>query len=727
MNQSNTALLSDGLHKRTCSLCEAMCGLEINMKSGSIESIKGDKADPLSRGHICPKAIALQDLQDDPDRLKLPIKKMADGSWQQISWAQAIQESAQGLAAASKKHGRNSVASYLGNPNVHNYGNLLFGPLLLRSIGSKNKYSATSVDQLPHHMASFHMLGHQLLIPVPDIDRTDFFIIWGGNPMASNGSLMTVPDIKKRLAAIRARGGKVIVIDPRYSETAAQADQHIFIRPGADVLLLLAILHEFCFSLKDQLPDLANYISTDNDQSLQVLADLGRDFSAESVAEKTSVPASVIKLLAKQWLESDSAAVYGRMGVSVQKYGGLCQWLLNCLNIVSGNFDRPGGVMFTDPAVDVVGYLAKQGSRGHYNLWQSRVRKLPEFAGEFPVATMAQEMLVEGEGQIKALLTMAGNPVLSTPNGQQLEQGLEQLDFMVAIDYYLNETTAHADIILPPKAPLEKDHYDLIFHTMAVRNTAKYSPALFSGEKDSRADWQIILDLNKALLAEKGKLNFSTKMTLKLLSWLEPKGMLNLMMKYSFLGGGKGLSIKKLQKAPSGVDLSALTPCMPERLFHKDKKLQLTPKVFVEEMQRVKQELLDLAISSDGLVLIGRRHVRSNNSWMHNSKRLMKGKNRCTLLMHPQDAERLSLQTGQQVSVSSKVGQVKVELQISEEIMQGVVSLPHGFGHHRKGTQQKIAEQYAGVSVNDLTDEMEVDQLTGNAVLNAVPVSVVAG
>ena len=721
MGQSNRAIVQNGMHYRTCNLCEAMCGLKIEMQDGEIQSIKGDEKDPLSRGHICPKAVALQDLHNDPDRLKLPIKKMPDGSWMTISWGDAIRETAEKLATVSKQHGRNSIASYLGNPNVHNYGNLLFGPAFLKTLGSKNKYSATSVDQLPHHMASYFMFGHQLFIPVPDIDRTDFFIVWGGNPMASNGSLMTVPDIKKRIAAIRARGGKVIVVDPRYTETSSQADQHIFIKPGSDVLLMLALLNIFT---QKSLPELPSYIA-DANQQLEKLKSVSKDYTPENISEATGVSAEVIYQLADEWLKAESAVCYGRLGVSVQKYGGLCQWLVNVLNIITGNFDRSGGVMFTDPAVDLVGVLGKQGSRGHYDLWQSRVRGLPEFSGEFPVSVLAEEISESGEGQVKVLVTMAGNPVLSTPNGKQLADSFSSLEFMVSIDYYLNETTQYADIILPPTAPLEKDHYDLIFHTMAVRNTAKYSEALFEGEDDSKADWQILLRLTEALEKAQGRSTFKSRMVYKLLGWLEPKGLLNLMLKYKVMGGGKKLSLKQLKANPEGIDLGELTPCMPQRLFHKDKLLQLTPDVFVNELDRVRQELLDLTQQDNNqLLLIGRRHLRSNNSWLHNSLRLVKGKDRCTLLMNPKDAERRGISDRQILEISSRVGIVKASVELTDSMMEGVVSLPHGWGHTSKNTKMAVAEAHAGVSMNDLTDEMQVDELTGNAVLNAVPVTV---
>lgn len=708
------------IHKRTCCLCEATCGLEITLQGEApdeqIIAIKGDKDDPFSRGYICPKATALQDLHKDPDRLTRPVKKQPDGSWQEISWPQAIFEAVAGLQRVQQQYGRDAVGSYLGNPNVHNYGNLLIGPMLLRAIGSRNKFSATSVDQLPHHMASYFMLGHQLLMPVPDIDRTDFMLIIGGNPVASNGSIMTVPDIKNRLKAITERGGKVLLVDPRRSETAKFSSEHLFIRPGQDVLMLLSLL--YVFSHESELPALPDYVDSSD------LKALSAEFSPEVTATRTGIAAAQLRDIAAQWLAADSAVCYGRMGVSVQQYGGLCQWLINVLNIVSGNFDRPGGAMFTSPAVDLPAILAARGSRGHYDKYRSRVRALPEFGGELPVAALAEEILTaadssQGETQIKAMLTVAGNPIVATPNSKQLEKAFESLEFMVSVDGYINATTRHADIILPPVSQLQRDHYDLIFNNFAVRNVAKYSQPLFAPGAGEKEDWQILLALAKGLNnSGSAKKRFSNWLTYQTIGWLKPKGLLNKML----AAGKSGLDLKRLQQQPEGVDLGALQPVMPQRLFHKNKRLQLTPELYCNELQRVKAELLQ-PLPTDGLLLIGRRHIRSNNSWMHNSQRLIKGANRCTLLLHPDDAAALEVADGDRLKVISRTAEVLAPVEISEEIMPGVVSLPHGYGHNLPGVKLQTAQQQPGVNTNELTDDLLVDELTGNAALNAVPVT----
>ena len=704
-------------HKRTCSLCEATCGIEIefNPATEEILSIKGDKSDPFSRGYICPKATALQDLQNDPDRLRTPLKKTASG-WQEISWPQALNEAAEGFRRIQAGHGRDAVGSYLGNPNVHNYGNMIFGPLLLKQLGSKNKFSATSVDQLPHHMASLHMFGHQLQIPVPDIDRTDFLIVMGGNPLASNGSLMTAPDIKNRLKAIRERGGKILVIDPRRSETAGVADEHWFIRPGQDVLLLLSLLYLFTHELSAQLPALPEYIDSAD------LAGLCAAYTPENTAARTGIEAAQVRALAAQWLQAKSAVCYGRMGVSVQQYGGLCQWLINVLNIVSGNFDRTGGAMFTSPAVDIVGITAAQGGRGHFDRYRSRVRNLPEFGGELPVAVLAEEILTPGKGQIRAMLTVAGNPLLSTPNTRQLERAFESLDFMVSVDYFLNETSRHADLILPPCGPLERDHYDVIFNALAVRNVAKYSTALFKPKAGVLQDWQILLQLTKRLNRGDLKKRLINRLTWAVMGWLKPEGVLNKMLK----SGKTGLDLNALKKQPEGVDLGPLQAVMPKRLFTRDKRLNLTPDVYLNALAQVASELQQPLTADGEFLLIGRRHIRSNNSWLHNSKRLVKGKSRCTLMLNPVDAERLGIADGVSVRVSSRVAELEVVAEVTDELMPGVVSIPHGWGHNVPGIRLTQAQEVAGVNTNDLTDDQLLDGLTGNAALNGVPVQLQA-
>jgi anaerobic selenocysteine-containing dehydrogenase len=711
-------------HFRTCNLCEAMCGIAIDVEGPRILAIRGDKEDPFSQGHICPKAVALKDVHEDPDRLRRPLRRTG-AVWQEVGWDEALSLAAEGLAAVQRVHGRSAVAVYQGNPVVHNYGSLLFGQLLLKSLGTRSRFSATSVDQLPHMLASYLMFGHQLLLPVPDLDRTDFLLILGANPVASNGSLMTAPGVEKRLGAIRARGGHIVVVDPRRSETAALADRHLPIRPGTDAFLLLALLHVIFKEERirgGRLLPLAD--------GLQTVAETVGPYPPEAVAERTGVEAQAIRELARDFAAAPAAVAYGRVGVSTQEFGGLCCWLINVLNLVTGNLDREGGAMFTRPAADILALADRIGQRGHFDKGRSRVRGLPEFGGEWPVAVLAEEIETPGPGQIRALVTSAGNPVLSAPNGARLDRALEGLDFMVSIDVYLNETTRHAHLILPPTFALEHANYDLVFHALAVRNTAKYSPPLFRAETGAREDWEILVDLSTALEVARDGRRLRPALKRALFKAIGPDGIVAFLLRSGPYGAGwlpfgRGLTLGGLRGAPHGIDLGALEPCLPERLYTRGKRIDLAPLRLVEDVERARRALA-AAQGPPGLQLIGRRDLRSNNSWMHNSPRLTKGRDRCTLLMHPADARDRGLASGQRVRITSRAGSVVAPLEVTAAMMPGVVSLPHGWGHAREGTRLSVARASPGVSLNDLTDERRVDALCGNAGFSGVPVQVAA-
>jgi anaerobic selenocysteine-containing dehydrogenase len=692
--------MSTQVHYRACNLCEAICGLEIKYTNNEVISIAGDKNDPFSRGHICPKAVALKDIYEDPDRLKFPIKRTADG-WVQISWQDAFDEVATRLKQIQDSHGHNAVAMYAGNPSVHNSGTYLTGTGLMRALQTQNIFSATSTDQLPHHFASWAMFGHPFMLPIPDIDRTDYWLIMGANPIASNGSIMTAPDVANRLKAIQEHGGKVVVIDPRYTETAAKADAHHFIRPGTDVFLLLAMLQVVFAENLEKAPE---YVT-----GLELLKNIVAPFTPEEVANKTGLAASTIRELVHDFTAASAAVAYGRVGLSTQAFGGACQWLVNALNVVTGNTDKAGGAMFTQPALDILATAKVPYDK--YNRYQSRVRGLPEFMGELPVAVLAEEILTEGPGQIRALITSCGNPILSTPNGRQLDTAFENLEFMVSIDIYLNETTRHAHIILPPATGLEVFHYDLTFNALAIRNVTRFSEPLFQKSNGAKYDWEIIQELT-ARLTNQYTPDFQPQ---------DPhqKVAMGLAM------GAYKISWEQLRQNQHGIDLGPLNPCLPNRLLTTDKKINLTPPQLTDDISRIKQQLEDSNKSTEfDLLMINRRHLRDNNSWMHNSERLVKGRNRCTLLIHPEDATLRNIVAGSLARVRSRVGTINVQVEISDKMMQGVVCLPHGYGHNRPGTQLLIAQAHAGQNVNDLTDELLLDELTGNAVFGGVPVSV---
>ena len=700
-------MLDNKIHYRTCNLCEAMCGLEITYKEKKVISIVGDKKDPLSKGFICPKSLALKDLYEDPDRLKTPIKRTENG-WQEISWTEAFDEVEIQIKKIQEKYGNNAVATYQGNPNVHNVGSMLYGGPFLKSLKTKQKYSATSADQLPHHIASLKMFGHQMLIPIPDIERTDYLLILGANPGASNGSLLTAPGFPQKIKSIQKRGGKVINIDPRFTETSKISSQHLYINPGKDALFLLSLLHVIFDQGIEEKTHLSNYL-----KGLEEIKEIVKEYSPKKTALIIGIDSLEIQKIAKDFMNSKTAVCYGRMGVSTQEYGGICQWLINVLNIVTNNMDKVGGAMFTKPAIDLVYMTGIQGKVGNFDRYRSRVHNLPEYSGELPVATLADEILTEGDGQIKMFICTAGNPVLSAPNGKKMEKALEKLDFMVSIDIYLNETSKYANIILPTTNGLETLHYDLVFHQLAIRNTAKLSEILFEKDENQKHDWQILNELTERITEKKNSLT--------------PEMMLDNMFQYSPYKEAN-LSVNKLKENPNGIDLGSLKPLLIKRIFTVDKKINISPKFFIDDLKRLDKELYKDTKEEETkypFALIGRRHLRNNNSWMHNSKLLMKGKNRCTVLMSSKDANNLSITDHQKIKIISNVGSIELPVEISDEMKEGVLSIPHGFGHNRNGTKIKLAEENAGESINDLTDDNKIDKLTGNANFSGTRVKVI--
>ncbi|MDP3152270.1 MAG: molybdopterin-dependent oxidoreductase [Archangium sp.] len=692
------------LHYRACNLCEAICGLAIEHEDGKILGIRGDRDDPFSRGHICPKAVALKDVYEDPDRLRHPVRRDGD-RFVEVSWEEAFTDIGQRLRAIRAEHGNDSVALSQGNPVLHNYGASIYAQTLLPwALGTRNRFSSTSVDNLPRMLVSRWMYGNQAILPVPDLDRTSHFLILGANPMASNGSVMTAPDLPKRLKALRERGGKIIVLDPRRTETANVADEHHFIRPGTDALFLLGFLNtlftEGLVRLRRNTVPLAG---------VEALRALVLEFTPERVAAPTGISANDTRRLARDFAAAPSAVCYGRMGVSAQEFGLLATWLIDVINVVTGNLDREGGPMFTSPAVDLVAIARHAGQPGSFDAFRSRVRDLPEFNGELPISTMADELETEGAGQVRALLITAHNPVLSAPNGRRLDRALSKLELMVAVDLYVNETTRHAHYILPSTTTLEHDHYDLALHAVGIRNTTRWNGALFEPAKGLLHDWQIFLRLIAEItggVAGRAMLAVGNRLT--------PRTIVDLLLR----AGPTKFTVKKLEALPHGVDLG---PLVPRLKALGTTVIELTPEVMLRDVARLRASM---SRGQASLSLIGRRDLRSNNSWMHNSQRLVKGRPRCVLYMHPDDAAPRGLENGETVAVRSRVGEVRVVLEVTDAVMPGVVSLPHGWGHDRPGVKLGVAQAHSGVSANDLTDEELVDQSCGTAVLNGVSVEV---
>lgn len=733
-------------HFKTCPLCEAMCGLAITVEGGAVTHVRGDADDVFSQGFICPKGAAIGQLHDDPDRLRAPRVKGDDGAWREVSWGDAFKAVDEGLRRVRQSGDRDALGVYLGNPNVHNLGGTLYVRPLLKTLGTRNIFSASTVDQMPRHVSCGLMFGSATTIPVPDLDRADYLLMLGANPWQSNGSLCTAPDFPGRLKALRARGGRLVVVDPRRSKTARRADEHLFIRPGTDVFLLVAMIHTL---FEEGLVDPG--AAAPHLKGLDEVRELVRPFSPDAVAPTTGIDADTTRRLARELAGASRAVVYGRIGVHTVPFGTLSSWACDVLTILTGNLDQPGGAMFPMEAHGVP--RASAGGRGfQIGRWRSRVRQLPEALGELPVATLADEIETEGPGQIRALLTVAGNPVRSTPNSARLDAALASLDFMVSVDPYLNATTRHADVILPPPSPLERPHYDLAFAGFCVRNVSNYSPPIFQTQGPSECE---ILARLTLILAGQGPAADTAFVDAIMLNTLAgkavsnpaspahgralpevmaalgdrqgPERILDLMLRAGPYGDGfdpaaEGLSMAKLEANPHGIDLGPLKPRLPEVLKTPDGKVAMAPQPIVDDFDRLRSALS--AEVSDALRLVGRRHLRSNNSWMHNVPLLVRGKNRCTLLLHPDDAAAHGIGDGDRVVVTSRVGSVEAPAEITEDIMPGVVSLPHGWGHDVEGIEMSVAAAHPGVNSNQLTDEASLDALSGNATLNAIPVTI---
>lgn len=710
------------VHYRTCNLCEAMCGMTVSVEDGRVTSIEGDPEDVLSKGHICPKGPAMKELLEDPDRVRRPLRRTRSGTFEPTTWDSAIDEAAERIAALQSAHGADAVGTYWGNPIVHNHGAALITQIFGTVLGSRNKYDANSVDANPKLFACERMFGDMAAVTVPDIDRTDYFLMLGANPLASNGSVMSLGDVRGRIKGIRERGGTLVVVDPRRTETAKVASLHLPIRPGSDVALVLGMLHVlFAKGMVDEAA--VSEIAT----GLAELRAAVTPFSPERAARATGIAAATITDLAISFASAKRAVAYGRCGVCHGAFSAAASWLIEALNVVTGNFDRPGGMMFPTPAINL-STVARWLGVGGAGRFHSRVRGLPEVGGMLPAATLADEIETPGRGQIKGLVTLAGNPVLSLPNGERLARALSTLDFMVSVDPYVNETTRHARLILPPRPALSRGHYDVILHAVAVRNTAKWSEPVIPPEPDSREDWDILQSLAKALVRARGGAggaalalldrwgNISSERVIDMLLRLGPYGD-------KFLPFKQGLSLTKLRKEVHGVDLGPPVPGRKSRVQKPGAKVDLAAPDVLADLRRVGAEIDRLA---EGLVLIGRRHIRSNNSWMHNCPSLVKGPDRSALFVHPADAEARGMKDGSEARVRSRVGEVTARVRVTDEMMPGVVSLPHGYGHVAAKDTLHVAGALAGANMNALTDDAIVEPLTGSAVLTGVAVCVEA-
>jgi anaerobic selenocysteine-containing dehydrogenase len=723
----------------TCPLCEATCGLELTLSEGGIDRVRGDADDIFSHGFICPKGASLKELHDDPDRLRAPLVRVS-GELRPASWDEAFAEIDSRLGAIWDEHGRQALGIYLGNPSAHNLSVLTYGRVLVKALQTRNIFSASTVDQYPKQMASALMFGTGSTVAVPDVDRTDHLLILGANPLASNGSLLTAPDMRGRLRAIRARGGKLVVVDPRRTRTAREADEHHFIRPGTDALLLFALVHTL---FDEQLEDLGA-LGPDV-AGLEEVRELASGFAPEEVADPCGIAADDIRRMARELAAAPRAAVYGRIGTTTQRFGTTASWLVDVLNVVTGNLDRPGGAMFPRPAAGSSNTTGEPGrGRGAaFGRWHSRVRGLGEVFGELPVACLAEEIETPGDGQIRALLTIAGNPVVSTPNSERLAAAIDDLEFMVSVDIYVNETTRHADVILPAPSPLQRSHYDLALLGFAVRNVANYSPPALEPDPQVPQEWETLLRLGgiatgqgpnadvaaiDRFVAYEVARRQSTDPSSglhgrdpdELLAEMQPRVGPERILDLQLRGGPYRVALAELEAAPHGIDFGALEPRMPEVLRTPTGLIELAPEALVGDVARLHAALAEPV--NGAMTLVGRRELRSNNSWMHNLPTLVRGKERCTALVHPDDASRLGLVDGEEAVVRSRAGEIVVPVEVTDDVMPGVVSIPHGWGHDLPGVSLSVAGAHAGTNSNVLADELVVEPLSGTAVLNGIPV-----
>ncbi len=706
---------------RSCNLCEAGCGLKLEIEDNRVLSVQPDEDDPHSRGYVCPKGIAIADIHNDPDRLRRPVRRGPDGRFHEVSWDEAFALAGSRLREIRARHGADAIAAYFGNPLVHNYSGIIMAGSLLKALGTRNRTSAGSQDTSPRFAASYYLYGNILVLPVPDVDRTDYFLCIGANPAVSQGSGMVTPNIRARLRAIRERGGKVVTVDPRFTETAKLADEHVFIRPGGDAALLLGML---CALLESERVDrrAVAQITTGWDE----IEPRVRAFTPERSQRLTGIDPAVTRRLAREFADANRAVAYTRVGTCNNTFGTLASWANDLLNIATGRLGVEGGAMFPEPALDGAQFVKLGGMNGH-DRWRSRVRGLPETGCDLPASVLAEEIETPGDGQVRAMVTIAGNPVLSTPNGRRLDRALSQLEFMVSVDLYINETTRHADLILPPCWALADDHTEPLGPSFDLRSAARLCPTVVQREPGELTDWEILLRLTEEL----GGGPTGTKpidAALRVASrfgWrFDPQRMLDLLFRIGphgdrYLPWKRGINLARVKSSPYGIELGPARPGFRHRLYHRDGKIHLTAEPLLRALRELEAEV---DRNPSEVLLIGRRELRTNNSWMHNVPALVSGRERCVLFVHPEDAQRAGLRDSEPAILESRVHSGVVPVRVTDEVMPGVVSLPHGWGHAASAEWQSVAGSHPGVSANDFTDDQLVESVVGQSILNGVPV-----
>ncbi|OUC78060.1 molybdopterin-dependent oxidoreductase [Gordonia lacunae] len=744
---------------RICPLCEATCGLTLSIDRDrttgreTVIAARGDADDVFSAGYLCPKGASFAQLDNDPDRLDRPLIRR-DGRLVDTDWDTALTAAVEGLNEVIATSGGESIGFYLGNPSAHTVAGTMYAPLLIRALGTRNVFSASTLDQMPKQAATGYLVGHAGTFAVPDLDRTDHLVIIGANPVVSNGSVTTTADFPGKLTALRRRGGRLTVIDPARTRTAKLADTHLAPRPGTDAALLAAVVQ--CLFDDDLVADDLGGAAT-HVLGVEALRRAMDAFAPERVEAFCGVAAADIRALARSIAAAPSAAVYGRMGTTTVQFGTLGSWLIDVVNILTGNFDRPGGVMFPLAPTAPSPRPARAGRGFRTGRWRSRVSGHAEVGGELPAVAMAEEFETPGDGRLRALVTVSGNPVLSAPNGARLGRALDDAQFVVCVDPYLNETTRHAHVLLPPPRPSQSPHFDAILNNLAVRATARYSPPVLPLPPGRPDEIEIVARLILGLSgvgvdADPGLVDEQVIAATLAKEVTDPHSpvagrdveslvamlpdapghqrRLDMLLRVGAYGDAfgtrAGLTFADLLAAPHGIDLGPMRPRLPGVVRTASGKVELAPDPLIGDLAR-----LWAAVSADdspgpvaegGLLLVGRRHLRSNNSWMHNLPALTGGTNRCTLHMHPDDADRLGI--SDVAKIRGAGGSLTVPVEITTDIRPGVASLPHGWGHDVEGVRLGVAAADPGVNVNELNDGAVLDPLSGTVVLNGLPVEI---
>jgi anaerobic selenocysteine-containing dehydrogenase len=722
-------------HLRSCHLCEAMCGVSVHVEGGRVTRVRPNPEDVWSHGYLCPKGTTLGHLQNDADRLRAPMVRNG-ATWREVSWDEAFARCEEIIHGILERHGRSALAARTGNA-VGRSSTLSRYVAAFSQLARITRYTSSVVDQQPKNLACQLMYGDAWKMAVPDIARTDYFLVMGANPAESKGSILSFPDVLAEIERIRQRGGRTVVIDPVRTRTAKRADEWIPIVPGSDALFLLAMAQVL---FADDLIDLGRLEEHVN--GVERLGEICREFTPESVAAVCGIPAETIRRLAHELSAAPTAAVYGRIGLCTQEFGTLASWLTDVIAILTGHFDTPGGLMFANPVAPFMEiFPIRPFSAGSFH---SRVRGAPEVLGEVPAACLAEEIDTPGEGQLKGLITLGCNPVVSAPDSDRLDAALPLLEGMISIDLYRNETTRHADVVFPATPAFEQPYSDVWSWIYALRSGIKYNEPLLPSPPDWVPEWQILLRLG-ALCAGMTNDEIDIKQLddayfTTLCTWADldpdpileaspepgPKRIIDMTIRTGPWGDRfgerpDGITLETVLAAPNGLDFGPAIPRLPQMLETESGKIELAPDYIVADIPRLRG-LLER--NRPSLVLVGRRHARSLNSWMHNVEVLVKGKDRCTLQIHPDDASRTGLSHAGLAKVSNDTGSVTVTVEVSDDITPGVVSLPHGWGHDRDGTQMDVAKRHAGVGSNVVSPGDLLDTISGNAVLNGIPVRV---